>query len=581
MSKAGQMVLAEANKEEVAEVTFDSAAHKQLHAGAEVVYKAVKSTMGPSGHNVIIDSGRCAPLITKDGVTVARSIHLRDKLQSVGAELIKEVASKTNELGGDGTTTATVIAYSMLHTGLKMAASGHSSIALKRGMEWGTAKVIEWLKEHALPVSDSKDIIDVGTISANGDRSIGELLNEAINRVGQDGIITIEPAKSINTTLEVVEGLMFECGYVSPYFVNNQEKLTCELHDVHVLVSNKKITAMQEIVPAMEIAAKSSKPLLIIADEIEGEALHTLLVNKMKGILSAVAVKAPSYGDNRADILSDIGLVTGGRVFDASSEKALKSVTPGDLGYAKRVIVSKTSTTIIGRESDTEKKNTIAERVQQLRALLATDGIDDMKRENTKRRLAKLAGGIAVVKVGGSTEVEILEKKDRVEDALNATLAAVQEGILPGGGTALFYASEWLQKRALQGSGLTEDELAGVRVVVEACRCPLKVIVENTGASPEVVMNELRTKGEGSFGKLLEKMLGKSFGLVTEQDVMDLLRLKLRTGYDASRHVYCDLIEQGILDPLKVERLALEHSCSVIGLVLTTNCVVLIDTAEG
>ena len=581
MSKAGEMVLAQAKQEEVAEVTFGSEAHKQLAAGAEVVYKAVKSTMGPSGHNVIIDTGRSAPLITKDGVTVAKSINLKSRLPSVGAELIKEVASKTNELSGDGTTTATVLAYSMLSNGLKMVASGHSAIGIKKGMELGTSLVIGWLRQHAVPIRDNDDIINVGTISANGDRSIGELLSEAIGKVGQDGIITIEPAKSINTSLEVVEGLMFECGYVSPYFVNNQEKLTCELNDVHVLVSNKKITSMQDILPAMEVAVKSSKPLLVIADEIEGEALHTLLVNKMKGIVNAVAVKAPSYGENRTDILSDIGLVTGGKVFDASSEKALKSLVAGDLGFAKRIIVSKTSTTIVGRESDTEKKKLIEERVSQLRSLLATDGLEDMKRENTKKRLAKLAGGVAVVKVGGSTEVEILEKKDRVDDALNATIAAVQEGILPGGGTALFYASEWLQKElSTKFANLSLDERAGVKVIVDSCKQPLKVIVENTGASPEVVMNKLMSQGEMAFERFLAYTAGK-LGVGLEEvgavEAEKLLSSKLRTGYDASKHEYCDLIDAGILDPLKVERLALEHSCSVIGLVLSTNCVVLID----
>ena len=409
------------------EVTFGQEAHKQLVEGAEILYRAVKSTMGPSGHNVIIDNGQTAPLITKDGVTVAKSINLKDKLPSIGAELIKEVASKTNELAGDGTTTATVLGYTMLQQGIKMTATGRSAIEIKRGMEWATEKVIGWIKEHAVPVRNDEDVINIGTISSNGDRSIGELLCNAISKVGQDGIITIEPAKSVKTTLDVVEGMQFDSGFVSPYFVTNQEKMTAELTDPYILITNKKLSSLQEILPVLELSANANKPLLIIGDEIEGEALHTLIVSKMKGVLFTCAVKAPSYGENRTDVLSDIALVTGGKVFDASSEKQIKNATLADLGQCKRAIVTKSSTTLVG--DDANRKELISERVEQLRTLLnANIGLDDLKRENTKKRLAKLAGGIAVIKVGGSTEVEIFEKKDRVEDALNATIAAVQEG---------------------------------------------------------------------------------------------------------------------------------------------------------
>jgi chaperonin GroEL len=555
MSKAGQMVAAEAAQQQARttqEVTFGAEAHKQLLEGAEILYRAVKSTMGPSGLNVIIDNGQTAPMITKDGVTVAKSINLKDKLPSIGAELIKEVASKTNELAGDGTTTATVLGYSMLHQGVKMVATGRSSISVKKGMEWATEQVIGWIKEHAIPVRNNEDIINIGTISANGDRSIGVLLSEAISKVGQDGIITIEPAKSVKTTLDVVEGMQFASGYVSPYFVTNQEKLTCELTEPYILISNKKISSLQDILPVLELAANANRPLLIIGDEIEGEALHTLLVNKMKGVLFSCAVKAPSYGENRTDILSDIALVTGGKVFDASSEKQIKNASLADLGQCKRAIISKGSATLVGEETS-ERKEIINERVDQLRSLLnMTSGIDELKRENTKKRLAKLAGGIAVIKVGGSTEVEIFEKKDRVEDALNATIAAVQEGILPGGGTALFYASKWLQKEmANNAEDMSEDELAGARVVYEACRMPLRVIVENTGKSADVVMNEISAP-VGEAGN------------------------RWRHGYDASKHRYCDLIECGIIDPLLVSRYALEHACSVVGLLLTTNAVVVI-----
>jgi chaperonin GroEL len=377
--------------------------------------------------------------------------------------------------------------------------------------------------------------------------------------------------------------MQFESGYVSPYFVTNQEKLSCELTEPYVLITNKKINSLQELLPVLELTANANRPLLIIGDEIEGEALHTLLVNKMKGVLFSCAVKAPSYGENRVDVLSDIALVTGGKVFDAASEKSIKNATLSDLGQCKRAIISKGSTTLVGDDTGS-RKELITERVDQLRALLSANiGLDDLKRENTKKRLAKLAGGIAVIKVGGSTEVEIFEKKDRVEDALNATVAAVQEGILPGGGTALFYASEWLQKEMASSLlNMTEDELAGARIIYESCRQPLRVIVENTGKSADVVMNQLRSYDNGRLVSLLHDIAGDTSRpeVVVEKKAENLLNQRLRQGYDASRHVYCDLIERGVIDPLKVERYALEHACSVIGLVLTTNCVVVINN-EG
>ena len=583
MSKAGQMVATENLKQKSStnEVSFGQEAHSQLLQGAEILYKAVKSTMGPSGHNVIIDTGVSAPLITKDGVTVAKSIALKDKLPSIGAELIKEVASKTNELAGDGTTTATVLGYSMLQQGIKMIATGRSSISIKKGMELATEKVINWIKENSIPVRNDEDIISVGTISANGDRSIGTLLCEAISKVGQDGIITIEPAKSVQTTLDVVEGMQFDSGFVSPYFVTNQEKLTCELNEPFILITNRKINSLQDILPILEQVANTNKPLLIIGDEIEGEALHTLLVNKMKGVIYSCAVKAPSYGENRIDILSDIALLTGGNVIDSSSAVNLKNLTIKELGKCKRAIISRGTTTLVGE--DNSRKELVSERVEQLRNLLATNPtLDDLKRNNTKKRLAKLAGGIAVIKVGGSTEVEIFEKKDRVEDALNATIAAVQEGILPGGGTALFYASEWLQKEISDNKEqLTEDELAGAKVIYEACRQPLRVIVENTGKSADVVMNELKNLATAQTRLILEDIVGKTNKSIdfVETKVKTISSERIRMGYDASKHVYCDLIEKGIIDPHKVERCALSHACSVIGLLLTTNCVVVTESA--
>jgi len=379
--------------------------------------------------------------------------------------------------------------------------------------------------------------------------------------------------------------MQFDSGFVSPYFVTNQEKMTAELNDPYILITNKKLSSLQELLPVLELAANANKPLLVIGDEIEGEALHTLIVNKMKGVLFTCAVKAPSYGENRVDVLSDIALVTGGKVFDASSEKSIKNATLSDLGHCKRAIISKGSTTLVGDDAGS-RKELITERVEQLRALLTANvGLDDLKRDNTKKRLAKLAGGIAVIKVGGSTEVEIFEKKDRVEDALNATIAAVQEGILPGGGTALFYASEWLQSIISDTDTielLTEDEQAGARVIYEACRQPMRVIVENAGKSADVVMNELRSVGTNKLKELLGDISGKTNKpeILVEERIKVTLTKRLRQGYDASRHVYCDLIDQGIIDPHKVERYAIEHACSVVGLLLTTNCVVVINS-EG
>lgn len=538
------------------QVIFEEEAREELRKGAEILYKAVKSTMGPSGHNVIIDNGISAPLITKDGVTVAKSINLKEKLPSLGAELLKEVASKTNELAGDGTTTATVLGYGLLQQGIKMIATGRSSIELKSGMDFASGKIISWLNKYSIKVRNSEDIINVGTISANGDRKIGELLSEALSKVGENGIITIEPAKSVNTTLEVVEGMQFDSGYTSPYFVTNQEKLSCELQEPYILITNKKITQLKEIVPILELVANTNKPLLVIGDEIEGEVLHTLLVNKMKGVLFSCAVKAPSYSENRSDILQDIALVTGGTVLDSSSELALQNVTLDHLGKCKKITVTRNTTTIIGNGSE-EAKELVSDRVSMLRSLLQNDiSLDDLRRNNIKKRLAKLAGGVAVIKVGGSTEIEIFEKKDRVEDALNATQAAMQEGIVAGGGTALFYAASDLEKEKFES--LTDDELAGVQVVINTCKMPLRTIVENTGKSPEVVMEKLNNN--------------QPLKLYTCEE--DRIFDRNYFGYDARKHDYCNLIARGVIDPVKVETRALEHACSVIGLVLTSNCVI-------
>ena len=565
MNKAAQAVMASQVKRQQ-DVVFGTEAQQELLRGATILANAVKSTMGPSGHNVIIDTEMSAPLITKDGVTVARAINLREKLPSIGAELLKEVASKTNELAGDGTTTATVLGHAMLAEGIKMVATGRSAIGIKRGMDIATTKVIEWLKSNSIKVRGTEDIVNVGTISANGDRQIGELLAEAISKVGEDGIITVEPAKSFKTSLEVVEGMQFDGGYVSPYFVTNQEKLTAELSNPFILITSRKISSLQEILPVLEMVANQAKPLIIIGDEIEGEALHTLIVNKMKGTLMACAVKAPSYGENRADVLKDIAVVTGGEVIDASTSTALRNVQLPQLGTCKKAIITRGTTTLIGDSARTEIKEQIDARVATLKAAMSEDALlDDLRRNNYKNRLAKLAGGIAVLKVGGSTEVEILEKKDRVDDALNATVAAAQEGIIPGGGTALYYAAmhqeECLSRCPdIQFGTTTEDERAGIKVIITACKMPLRVIVENTGKSAEVVMNKLWDSAW--------------IGPNNQADNYE------RYGYDAYNHVYGDMIDKGIIDPLKVARFALEHASSVVGLMLTCNCVVLNEREE-
>lgn len=484
------------------------------------------------------------------------------------------------------TTTATVVGYAMLSQGTKMVATGRSSIGLKRGMDHATNLVIEHLKKEAIQVRNNDDIVNVGTISANGDKQIGKLICDAINKVGQDGIITIEPAKSVQTTLEVVEGMQIESGYTSPYFVTNQEKLTCELQEPLVLITNKKLTSLSELLPALELANEQNLPLLLVGDEIDGEVLHTLIVNKMKGVLFSCAIRAPSYGDNRTDLLQDIALVTGGTVFDASSGSSLKSIKTEDFGRCKKVIVGRNFTTFVG-EGGEDIKSLIEERVNQLRSVLTNDlSLDDLRRNNLKKRLAKLAGGIAVIKVGGSTEVEILEKKDRVEDALNATVAAVQEGVLPGGGTALFYAKECLNEVLKNSNNIfTDDELAGVRVIYETCKQPLRVIVENTGKSADVVMNNLSQKQNFKVPEM--DMLKADWQPTGNWKVLYENAKKetkscdpMKFGYDAYKHEYGDLVESGVLDPIKVQRCAMEHSCSVIGLLLTCNSFIVNEDIE-
>jgi chaperonin GroEL len=560
-------------------VVFFPKAHEELYKGATVLANAVASTMGPSGHSVIIDMETGPPLITKDGVTVAKSINLKDKLQSMGAELLKEVASKTNDIAGDGTTTATVLGHAIFTEGLKMISTGRSAIDIKKGMDYATDIVIKHLRQTSIPLSSREDIVNVGTISANGDRSIGELLATAIERVGNDGIITVEPAKSVETTLDIVEGMQLDAGYVSPFFITNSERATCELENPYVLMTPNKISSIQDIIGLLEGVLKTSRPLLIIADDVEGEALHTLIVNKTKGVVKVCAIKAPSYGEHRADILSDIQTLTGGTVFNATTDIALKKASLSNLGSAKKVIVGRNTTTIIS-DLDGERKSALEDRIKALRTSLAEDKtLDALHVDKYRKRLARLSGGVAVIKVGGSTEVEILEKKDRVEDAVNATLAATQEGIVPGGGTALYYAANNLRERIkIIASDLTQDELAGMEIIANVCEYPLNTIVSNTGASPDVIKQRLKTSLTGH----------KVFYIDTENaDVEDLVsavrHFKAKTdtnkderrfGYNAAKGTYGDLVAEGIIDPVKVTRYALEHAVSVIGLTLSCNSVI-------
>ena len=422
-------------------VYFKNDAQKELLKGAQILADAVSSTMGPSGHSVIIDTNNGSPIITKDGVTVAKAINLKNKLQSMGAELLKEVASKTNDLAGDGTTTATVLGFNLLKEGNKLIATGRSSIEIKQGMDRATDIVLDFLKENCIPVSCKQDIVNVGTISANGDKEIGELLAEAIEKVGIDGLITVEPAKSVKTTLRLAEGIQLNSGFVSPFFITNNEKQICELEDPYVLITSGKITTIKEIIPILEQIDKVDRPLLIVADDVEGEALHTLVVNKTKGVLKVCAVKAPSYGEHRSDLLADLSIVVNGLVVGATSELSLKNIKLENLGKCKKIIVNRNSCTFLVNNKNNEASERINKRVEEIKKALQEDHtLDELRISKFRERLARLSGGIAVIQVGGSTEVEIKEKLDRVTDAVCATQAATQEGIIPGGGTALYYA---------------------------------------------------------------------------------------------------------------------------------------------
>lgn len=577
-------------------VVFSDKAHSKMLKGASTLASAVVSTMGPSGHNVIIDFGEGgSPLITKDGVTVAKSINLSDKLESIGAELMKEVASKTNDIAGDGTTTSIALAYTMLEKGVQMISTGRSSIYLKKGMDAATETVLEFLGEQCVNVDSRQDIVNVGSISANGDKELGELIADAIDKVGRNGVITIEPAKSVQTTLEVVDGMRIETGFVSPFFITNNDKANCEFVNPLILITTNKISTINDIVPAMEIAVNEGKPLLVIADEVEGEALHTLIVNKAKGALLSCAIKAPFFGEHRAEVLSDLATVVGAEIIGATSETTLSKIKLEQLGTCSKTIVNRMNSTFVGDTENTERVEKTKERINELVNLVSDATLDANQVERYKSRLARISGGIAVIRVGGSTEVEIREKKDRIEDAVNATTAAAQEGIVAGGGLTLFAAAQKLksyiksnviqERLIVEGipEGNIDDFMDGVRIVVAACEAPLRIIVKNTGLSDDVVIanlsrEEINDESERPIGVMNNKNRWASLIKWNEEtneiEVSKSRETVVRCGYNARSGKYEDLFDAGVIDPVKVTRHALIHASSVVGLMLTCNAVI-------
>ena len=517
------------------QIQFDETARQALLRGVEQIAKAVKSTLGPAGRNVVIDKKFGSPLITKDGVTVAKEIELEDPFENMGAQLVREVSSKTNDVAGDGTTTATVLAESIYREGLRNVTAGANPISLQRGIMKAADSVVEELKKISKPVDSSKEVAQVATVSANWDAEIGNIIAEAMDKVGKDGTITVEEAKGIETTLDVVEGMQFDKGYLSPYFVTNAETMEAVLENPYILIHEKKINNLKDFLPLLEKVAKSGRPFLVIAEDIEGEALATLVVNRLRGVLNICAVKAPGFGDRRKAMMEDIAILTGGKCITEDLGIKLENVGIEDLGQAKRVVVSKDETVIVegsGKSSDIEA------RISQIRRQIK-DTTSDYDREKLQERLAKLAGGVAVIHVGAATETEMKEKKARVEDALHATRAAVEEGIVPGGGVALIRAK--LAIKDIKGDN--DEQNAGIRIVLRAMEEPLRQIVANAGDEPSVVVNTV-AQGEGNFG------------------------------YNAQSAKYGDMVEMGVLDPTKVTRTALQNAASVASLILTTDCMV-------
>ncbi|MGH6734971.1 MAG: chaperonin GroEL [Methyloceanibacter sp.] len=513
------------------DVKFAADARERMLRGVDVLANAVKITLGPKGRNVILEKSFGAPRSTKDGVTVAKEIELEDKFENMGAQMLKEVAQKTNDTAGDGTTTATVLAQAIVREGLKAVAAGMNPMDLKRGIDKAVVDVVETIRKQSKVVSGSAEIAQVGTISANGEKSIGDMIAQAMKKVGNEGVITVEEAKSLDSELEVVEGMQFDRGYISPYFITNAEKMVAELENPYILIYEKKLSGLQAMLPLLESVVQSGRPLLVIAEDVEGEALATLVVNKLRGGLKVAAVKAPGFGDRRKAMLQDIAVLTGGELISEDLGIKLENVTVQMLGKAKRVSITKDDTTIVHGAG---KKPDIEARIGQIKQQIE-DTTSDYDREKLQERLAKLAGGVAVIKVGGATEIEVKEKKDRVDDALNATRAAVEEGIVPGGGVALLWAS-----KALKTKGDNEDQDAGINIVRKALQSPIRQIAENAGVEGSIVV-----------GKVLEQK-SPSYG------------------YDAQNDAYVDLIQKGIIDPAKVVRTAIQDAASVAGLLVTT-----------
>jgi len=518
------------------EIKFSSDARARMLRGVDTLANAVKVTLGPKGRNVVLEKSFGAPRVTKDGVTVAKEIELTDKFENMGAQMVKEVASKTNDEAGDGTTTATVLAQSILHEGEKAVAAGMNPMDLRRGIDLAVKKVVEDLKKRSKDISSSGEIAQVGTISANGDTEVGRMIAEAMDKVGKEGVITVEEAKGLESELDVVEGMQFDRGYLSPYFITNSEKMVTELENPYILLIEKKLSNLQSVLPVLESVVQANRPLLIVAEDVEGEALATLVVNKLRGGLKVAAVKAPGFGDRRKAMLEDIAILTGGQLISEDLGIKLENVTIDMLGTAKRVTITKDDTTIVGGAG---KGEDIKSRCDQIRQQVE-DTSSDYDREKLQERLAKLSGGVAVIRVGGASEVEVKEKKDRVDDALHATRAAVEEGIVPGGGVALLYATRILEKL----TGENDDQTKGISIVRRALQTPVRLIAQNAGFDGAVVAGKLLDQKNTDFG------------------------------FDAQKEEYANLVERGIIDPTKVVRAALQDAASVAGLMVTTEALV-------
>jgi len=518
------------------DVKFSGDARDRMLRGVDILANAVKVTLGPKGRNVVLDKSFGAPRITKDGVTVAKEIELEDKFENMGAQMVREVASRTNDLAGDGTTTATVLAQAIVREGAKSVAAGMNPMDLKRGIDIAVTAVVKDIEKRAKKVSSSAEVAQVGTISSNGDAAVGSMIAKAMQKVGNEGVITVEEAKALDTEIEIVEGMQFDRGYISPYFVTNAEKMLAELEDAYILLHEKKLTGLQSMLPVLEAVVQSGKPLVIIAEDVEGEAIATLVVNKLRGGLKVAAVKAPGFGDRRKAMLEDIAILTGGQLISEDLGIKLENVTTAMLGRAKKVIIEKEKTTIVNGAG---KKADIEARVNQIKAQIE-ETTSDYDKEKLQERLAKLAGGVAVIRVGGATEIEVKEKKDRVEDALNATRAAVEEGIVPGGGVALLRAKKAVGRIQNENS----DVQAGINIVLKALEAPIRQIAENAGVEGSIVVGKITDENSETYG------------------------------FDAQNEKYVDMINAGIVDPAKVVRTALQDAGSIAGLLITTEAMV-------